>query len=160
MAQRDERRREGRPGYELVEWTMAIAVLAAWIGLALAPTFAAFEDAGRARVRDNLASLGRAALDFAAAHGGAPPAQLSDLADFVPPALADLVADGADAGIFYSLEADPGDPSGRRVIVTSAPAVAGITGDLVCSIDADLVIGCEPAGSGSSATAPGVVAGL
>ena len=123
----------------------SIASLAVLLGIAVPAIQSAQLASHHAQVAENLRALGQGALDFAAASGGAPPAGLADLRGFVAPRLADLLEDGAEGGYLYAIGADPADPSGRRPVVTAAPAVAGISGDLVCRIDAALALSCDPA---------------
>ena len=122
----------------------SITSLALLLGLVMPQLQGAQLAAHRAQAQETLEELGRGSLAFAAAHGGQPPAALGDLRGFVAPRLADLLEDGAAGGYLYAIGPDPADAGAQGALVTAAPAVAGVTGDAVCRIDAGLAISCDP----------------
>lgn len=122
----------------------SFASVALLFGLLLPPIQGAQLASHREQAQETLRALAQGALEYAAARGGQPPAELADLRGFVAPRLEDLLGDGAEGGYLYGLAPDPGAPAGG-VVVTAAPAVAGLTGDVVCRIDAVLALICAPA---------------
>jgi hypothetical protein len=128
-----------------VSQVASLVSVALLFGLLLPPVQGAQLAAHREQAQETLRALGQGALAYAAAHGGQPPAELADLRGFVAPGLEDLLGDGAEGGYLYGLAPDPRSPAGGGAIVTAAPAVAGITGDVVCRIDAALALACAPA---------------